>query len=116
MALRDEVSQRLRAELRRQGRSPEWLADEMSLHVATVNRLLAGSRSWKLDYVEHAAAALGLSVPWLLGVDTAAVPEDVQQAIAREIARQLAALGVSPLPSRAESDPLAPPRVTQRRA
>ncbi len=114
MALRDEVAVRLKSELRRQGRSAEWLAKAIQRDQTTVNRLLRGSSSWKLDYVDQAAVALDVSPAWLLGYDPAVVPEDVQAAIAREVARQLAALDSSRLAVRAEPDPLAPPREKRR--
>ena len=64
----------LRGIMRQKGITQSWLADQTGIPEATVSRYLSGVHSPKIEYVAKLAAAIGVSVDYLLGLATSIIP------------------------------------------
>ena len=60
--------------MKQKGYTQQWLSEQTDIPDATISRYLSGVHNPKIEYVARMADALGVSVDYLLGRSTSAVP------------------------------------------
>lgn len=74
-----DFSKVLRANMRdimkQKGFTQQWLSVQTDIPDATISRYLTGVHNPKIEYVARMAAAMGVSVDYMLGLSTSSVPD-----------------------------------------
>ena len=60
--------------MKQKGFTQTWLAAQTDIPEATVSRYLSGVHNPKIEYVARMAAAMGVSIDYLLGLSTSSIP------------------------------------------
>ena len=61
--------------MKQRGFTQNWLAAKTDIPEATISRYLSGIHNPKIEYVARMASAMGVSVDYLLGLSTSAIPD-----------------------------------------
>lgn len=74
-----DFSKVLRANMRdimkQKGFTQQWLSVQTDIPDATISRYLTGVHNPKIEYVARMAAAMGVSVDYMLGLSTSSIPD-----------------------------------------
>lgn len=62
--------------MKTKGYTQQWLSAQTDIPDATISRYLSGIHNPKIEYVARMAAAMGVSVDYLLGLSTSSVPNE----------------------------------------
>ena len=68
------LRENMRDIMKQKGFTQQWLSVQTDIPDATISRYLTGVHNPKIEYVARMAAAMGVSVDYMLGLSTSSVP------------------------------------------
>ena len=69
------LRENMRDIMRQKGFTQQWLSVQTDIPDATISRYLTGVHNPKIEYVARMAAAMGVSVDYMLGLSTSSIPD-----------------------------------------
>lgn len=69
------LRENMRDIMKQKGFTQQWLSVQTDIPDATISRYLTGVHNPKIEYVARMAAAMGVSVDYMLGLSTSSVPD-----------------------------------------
>ena len=61
--------------MKQRGFTQNWLAAQTDIPEATISRYLSGIHNPKIEYVARMAAAMGVSIDYLMGLSSSSIPD-----------------------------------------
>ena len=68
------LRENMRDIMKQKGFTQQWLSVQTDIPDATISRYLTGVHNPKIEYVARMAAAMGVSVDYMLGLSTSSIP------------------------------------------
>ena len=69
------LRENMRDIMKQKGFTQQWLSVQTDIPDATISRYLTGVHNPKIEYVARMAAAMGVSVDYMLGLSTSSIPD-----------------------------------------
>ena len=69
------LRENMRDIMKQKGFTQQWLSVQTDIPDATTSRYLTGVHNPKIEYVARMAAAMGVSVDYMLGLSTSSIPD-----------------------------------------
>ena len=79
------LRENMRDIMKQKGFTQQWLSVQTDIPDATISRYLTGVHNPKIEYVARMAAAMGVSVDYMLGLSTSSVPDQPPSAEIRAL-------------------------------